>query len=202
MSLKNAHLVGTGADYVRQDGTTDLGVGMYNDVSRGPVVENVTVEGFNMGILAPSHDNWQMSNIHPCTTSDIHIEQATLQSRVLDMNNVTFGDLAGTAVSGNEGQRQNVVMNADNTGEQPFWFLMTDQVSLDGQGLYYDQQAASHVPLTSDLHGDSRAPVPTEFVGLTNHQLQDQYGTSFGGEVTPADAQSADMVVWWCGGPG
>ncbi len=197
LSLKNAHLVGIGAPYVRQDGTTDLGVGidMYNDVSRGPgVVENVTVEGFNMGILAPRHNEWQMDNIHLRNTTDLHIEQVIGASRVLTMNNVTFGDLIGTAVAGNEGQRQNVVMKADDTAEQPFWFLLTDTVSMNGQGLYFDQQAANYVPMTQDLRGDSRAPVPTEFVGLTNQQLQDQYGTSFAGEITPDDAQTAPWL--------
>ena len=200
LSLKNADIVGIGAPYVRQDGTTDLGVGidMYNENSRGPgVVENVTVSGFHMGILAPRHGEWQMSNVHLRNTTDLHIEQATIESRTLDMTNVTFGDLSGTAVAGNDGQRRNVVMKADEAGIQPFWFLMTDTVSLNGQGLYFNEQAASHVPLTEDLREDSRAPVPTEFVGLTNQQLEDTYGTSFGGEITPADAQT---VSWLTGG--
>ncbi len=198
LSLKNSRFVGIGDPYVRQDGTTDTGVGidMYNSVSRGPgVVENVTVEGFNMGILAPRNGAWQMSDIHLRNTTDLHIEQATMEPRTLDMTNVTFGALAGTAVAGNEGQRQNVVMKADNAGQQPFWFLMTDQVSLNGQGLYFDQQAATHVPLTAELRGDSRGSVPTEFVGLTNQQLQDTYGTSFGGEITPTDAQTVSWLT-------
>ena len=201
LSLKNAEIVGIGAPYVRQGGTTDLGVGidMYNDVSRGPgVVENVSVEGFNMGILAPRHNGWQMSNIHLRNTTDLHIEQATGAHRVLEMSNITFGDLAGTAVSGNEGQRQNIVMQGSNSDvEQPFWFLMTDTVTLDGQGLYFNEQAASHVPLTEDNRSETRVPAPAEFVGLTNQQLQDRYGTSFAGEITPEDAQS---VSWLSGG--
>ena len=200
LSLRNARLIGTGAPYVRQDGTTDLGVGidMYNSVSRGPgVVENVTVEGFNMGILAPRHESWEMSNIHLRNTTDLFIKQATISSRTLDMTNVTFGDLAGTAVAGNEGQRRNVVMEGNDVGEQPYWFLMTDRVSMNGEGLYYNEQAASHVPLTPELREDSRAPVSAEFVGQTNQQLQQRYGSSFGGEITPADARS---VSWLSGG--
>ena len=200
LSLKNAHLVGIGAPYVKQGGTTDLGVGidMYNDVSRGPgVVENVTVEGFNMGILAPRHNEWQMDNIHLRNTTDLHIEQAAGVSRELTMTNVTFGDLAGTAVAGNEGQRQNVSMLGGDAVEQPFWFLLKDTVSLNGQGLYFNEQAASYVPMTQALHGDSRAPVPEEFIGLTNQQLQEQYGTSYAGEIIPADAQT---VPWLSNG--
>ncbi|HBE67333.1 MAG TPA: hypothetical protein DDW52_04215, partial [Planctomycetaceae bacterium] len=201
LSLKNAEIVGIGAPYVRQGGTTDLGVGidMYNDVSRGPgVVENVTVEGFNMGILAPRHNGWRMDNIHLRNTTDLHIEQATGTHRVLDMTNVTFGDLAGTAVAGNEGQRQNVAMNAfDSDTEQPFWFLMTDTITLNGQGLYFNEQAADHIPLTAQKNSESRAPVPSEFVGRTNQELQDRYGTSFAGEITPADASA---VPWLSGG--
>ena len=201
LSLKNAEFVGIGAPYVRQGGTTDLGVGidMYNDVSRGPgVVENVSVEGYNMGILAPRHNGWQMNNIHLRNTTDLHIEQATGTNRVLELSNITFGDLAGTAVTGNEGQRQNIVMQGSNSDvEQPFWFLMTDTVTLDGQGLYYNEQAANHVPLTEDNRGEARIPAPVEFVGLTNQQLQNRYGTSFAGEITPDDAQA---VSWLSGG--
>ena len=198
LTLRNAHLIGIGDPYVRQDGTTDLGVGidMYNEVSRGPgVVDNVTVEGFNMGILAPLHGEWQMSNIQLRNTTDLHVEQATIESRTLDMTNITFGELSGTAVADNEGLRRNVVMKADGSGNQPFWFLLSDSVSLNGQGLYFDEQAASHVPLTAELHEES--PVPTEFIGQTNQQLLDTYGTSFGGEITPTDAQA---VLWLTGG--
>ena len=52
MSLKNARLVGTGAQWVQNGGTTDTGMGidMYNDVSFGPgVVEKCLDRGLQHG---------------------------------------------------------------------------------------------------------------------------------------------------------
>ncbi|MCR9197394.1 MAG: G8 domain-containing protein, partial [Planctomycetaceae bacterium] len=202
LSLKNARIIGTGAPYVQNGGTADTGVGidMYNEVSRGPgVLENIQVEGFNMGILMPRHDSWSVSNVSLSNTTDMLITEARAAARQLDMNNVTFGSLDGTAVAGNEGQRQNVVMQADLEADaaQPYWFLLENRTTLNGQGLYFNQQAASHVPLETLDNGSLIAPVSSEFVGQTNQQLQDRYGTSFGGAITPADATP---VSWVSGG--
>ena len=199
MSLKNARLIGTGAPYVQNGGTADTGVGidLYNEVTRGPgVIENVTVEGFNMGILAPRQDHWQLNNIELRNTTDMLITEARQAARQLEMTNVRFGDLQGTAVSGNEAQRRNIVMDADleADGHQPYWFLLSDRITLNDQSLYFNEQAANHIPLTELDQSQLVAPVSNEFVGLTNQQLSDTYGTSFGGAIAPADAVSVDLV--------
>lgn len=198
LSLRNARIVGIGAEYVRQGGTTDLGVGidMYNEVSRGPgVVENVTVEGFNMGILAPRHDEWRMSNIQLRNTTDMLITKGSIAERSLVMDDVTFGDLQGTAVEGNENLRQNVVMDGEGDEDQPYWFLLTNRVSMNGQGLYFNEQAANHVPLAGENQCHYRVQIPAEFVGKTNQELHDRYGTSFGGAIIPQDATTADFLT-------
>ena len=199
LSLKNARLIGIGATYVQNGGTADTGVGidMYNEVTRGPgSIENVTVEGFNMGILAPRNDAWTMSNVRLSNTTDMLITEARQAARTLTMSNVTFGSLEGTAVAGNEGQRRNIVMQADleADGHQPYWFLLSDRITFDGQGVYFEQQAADHVPLVTLDQSQLVAPVSNEFVGLTNQQLQDTYGTSFGGAITPSDATASSFI--------
>ena len=193
MSIKNARIVGIGAPYVQNGGTADTGVGidMYNEVSRGPgVIENVTVEGFNMGILASRHDHWMLTNLTLRNTTDLLITEARAASRQLEMNNIRFESLADTAVADQAGQRQNIRMQANiEPDSQPFWFLLKDRITLDGQAIYFNEQADSFSP-TGELH----PLVPNEFEGLTNAELFDRYGTSFGGALIPADAQQVDFI--------
>ena len=197
MSIRNARLIGTGAPYVQNGGTADTGVGidMYNEVSRGPgVIENVSIEGYNMGLLAPRHDAWRFSNLDLRNTTDMYIAEPLQSPRSIDMTNVTFGSLAGTAVAGNESQRQNIVMApGDDSGFQPYSFLMPDRITFDGEGIYANRQAANQVALQSEPD-ETIVSIPGEFIGLTNQQLQDRFGTSVGGAITPANARSESFI--------
>ncbi|MEM7313922.1 MAG: hypothetical protein AAF497_12295, partial [Planctomycetota bacterium] len=199
MSLKNARIIGIGAPWQQFGGTTDTGVGidMYNEVSRGPgVLENITVEGFSMGILAPRHDDWTVRNLDLKNTRDLYFAQPRAAGRTFDMDGVTFGSLDGTAVAGTQNQRQNITMRAELEADsfQPYWFLLPDRVSLNGQGLYFEQQAGDFV-LLQELDPEGLiVPVSQEFVGRTNQSLMDQYSTSFGGALIPSGASASAMV--------
>ena len=206
MSLTNSRLVGVGAPYYANAGTTDTGVGldMHNDISRGPGrIENVTIEGFNMGLMAPRSDDWRLNNLQLNNTTDILIREVVHNHRTLDMNDVRFGSLDGTAVADQAANRRNVVMMSDFESNhfQPFGFLMTDRISLNGQQLYFNEQAADHVPTAGEIAADP-GPVPPSMLGLTNQQLVDRFGTSLGGAITPADALPADFLTgrpcWQC----
>lgn len=199
MSLRNARLVGIGAPWVQNGGTADHGVGidMYNEVSRGPgVIENVSIEGYGVGLLAPRQDAWTVNNLQLANTTDLYINESRQSPRTLDMNNVTFGSLDGTAVQDTAGQRRNVVMRAETDGDgfQPYFFLMRDRIQLNGQSLYFNQQANDYVPVESVDPEASVAPISPEFAGQTNQQLWDRYGTSFGGALLPADAMTVGFV--------
>ncbi len=198
MSIKNARLIGIGAPYVQNGGTADTGVGidMYNEVTRGPgVIENVSIEGFNMGLLAPRQDTWQLNNVRLSNTTDMLIKEARQAPRDLQMTDVTFGSLEGTAVAELAGQRRNIVMSADFDADahQPFFFLMSDSITFNGQQLYFDEQAADFVPITQQIEHET-VRLPEEMIGQTNQQLKDRYGTSFGGAIAPADAASVEFV--------
>ena len=201
MSLKNARLIGVGAPYVQNGGTADTGVGldMYNEVSRGPgVIDNVSIEGFNMGLLAPRNDSWRINNLDLRNTTDMLITEVRQGARVLDMNNVTFGSLDGTSVAGNDAQRQNIVMQADFDADahQPFFFLLSDQITLDGQQIYFNEQAPNFVPLEQQIEHEG-VRIPEALIGATNQTLMTNHGTSFGGAITPEDVT---QVSWLSGG--
>ena len=197
MSIRNARLIGTGAPYVQNGGTADTGVGidLYNEVSRGPgVIENVSIEGYNMGLLAPRHDHWKFASLDLRNTTDMLITEPLQAPRSIEMTDVRFGELAGTAVAGNESQRRNLVLSpGDDNGYQPYSFLMPDRITFDGEGIYANRQGANRVPLPQ-LPEESIAPVSSEFVGLTNSQLLSRYGTSVGGAIIPAGARTASFV--------
>ena len=85
--------------------------------------------------------------------------------------------------------------NLEADSGQPYFFLMPDQITLDGQGLYFDQQAANHVLLTDFDPNDLLVPISNEFLNRTNQSLFDQYSTSFGGVITPASATTSGMIT-------
>ncbi|MEO0562823.1 MAG: hypothetical protein AAF125_11970, partial [Chloroflexota bacterium] len=84
------------------------------------------------------------------------------------------------------------------------FFLMLDRITLNfspynGMGLYYPQQAADAVPMTLENASyrdmDEIVSVPAQYVGITNAELQQQFGMSFGGALLPADAAPAPGIV-------
>ena len=198
MSIRNARLIGVGAPYVPNGGTADTGVGidMHNEVTRGPgVIENVSIEGFNMGLLAPRQDAWQLNNVQLSNTTDMLITEARQAPRELQMTNVAFRSLDGTAVADQADQRRNIVLSADfeTDSHQPFFFLMSDSITFDGHQIYFAEQAADFVPMAQQIAHEA-IRLPNEMIGQSNQQLRDRFGTSFGGAVIPDDATPLDFL--------
>ena len=201
ISLRNAEVVGIGAPWVLNGGTANVGAGLDlgTEISRGSGrIENVTIEGFDMGFVAPRNDQWTFENMTFRNTTDMLIQEPQLGPRTLTMSNFVFGGLEGTAVAGNSGSRRNIVMSAEfeGAGMQPYFFVLPDRITLDGKGIYYTQQAADHVPLDEHPEG-SLEQIPATYINRTNQQLQSRFGLSFGGALLPNDAQS---VGWLEGG--
>ncbi|MEL7497620.1 MAG: Ig-like domain-containing protein [Planctomycetota bacterium] len=204
MSLKNSEIIGTGEPFVNQAGTTNVGVGLDlgNDISRGSGrIQNVTIEGFGLGMFAPRNEQWVMDNLNLSNTTDVLITKTTLSPRTLTMSNINFGSLDGTAVSGTENQRRNIAFLANpeftEFDGQPFAFLMPDQITIDGQQIYADYQNANYVPLPEAPDSNDLADVPSSWVRRTNQQLQNQIDMSTAGNITPAGSQT---VSWIDGG--
>ena len=207
LSLKNAEIIGIGEPFVDQEGTTDVGVGLdlANVISRGSGrLENVKIEGFSMGIMAPRNDQWVMDNVSLSNTTDMLIKEPRLGPRTMTMSNFTFGSLDGTAVAGTANQRRNLAFGSvdfTDGSAQPYFFLLADRITLDGQGLYSNNQAGNFVPLTEVPDGNPIEEVPEEYVGLTNQQLKNQYGLSFGGAIIPDNHQRKGWLTGGVVGP-
>ena len=201
LSVENARLIGTGAPFVYNGGTANTGVGLDlgTEVSRGPGrIKNVSIEGFNMGLVAPRHDQWTLDQLNLKNTTDILIQEARQAPRTLTMSNINFGQLNGTAVADQRSKRRNIALQPsfEALGYQPYWFLMPDRITLDGQGIFFNQQRANFTPLPSqpDLE-DPIEVIPDRYIGKTNQQLFDQFGLSFGGALHPDNAKKASFVT-------
>lgn len=198
MNLKNARILGIGAPFVYNAGTANTGVGLDlgTDITEGfGRVEAVSIEGFATGFVMPRNEQWDIKNLNLKNTVDLLIEGARLFPRTLHMENVTFGDLSGTAVAGSDSQRRNVRMRSalDDPTNQAFFFLLPDYITLNGQGLYFEAQAANFVPAPTRTEEFS-TDVPANYFGLTNQQLQDLAGLSFGGVVAPSNSTQNPLM--------
>ena len=156
LSLRNADIVGNGDPFdhnLFQTAAIGVGVDFGNEVTQGPGrVENVRVTGFELGVIAPRNGAWTMSDLYLANTTDLLIHGTREEFRTLDMTNIEFGALDGTAVAGREDARQHVVMQAwfAGLGEERKFLFSQDRITLDGQGLYFDIQAADAVPVTQE----------------------------------------------------
>ncbi len=203
MSVKNSLIVGIGAPFILDGGTANSGVGLDQgtEITNGSGrIENVTIEGFEMGYVVPINDQWTMTNLTLRNVTDMLIAAPRQSPRTITMSQVRFEALDGTAVAGRTG-RQNIRLMAEfeDTGFQPFWFVMPDRITIDGEGVYYNQQAADFAPYTFPPE-ETILPIPSGYRNRTNQQLQDSYGVSFGGAILPADARRVDYVTnGWVG---
>ncbi|MEM8671955.1 MAG: G8 domain-containing protein [Planctomycetota bacterium] len=203
LSIRNAEIVGISAPYryFANGVNTGVGLDMGNFVTRGPGrLENISIEGFKMGMLVPRNDQWVLDNLTLKNSTDMLIEEPRSSARTLTMSNINFESLDGTAVQGDAANRKNIQMRPGDFGlgaGQPYFFVLPDQITLDDQQIYWNIQDANHVLLPEVPDGNLQFQIPQAYAEKTNQQLQDMYGMSFGGNLIPEGAQ---MVNWIEGG--
>ena len=199
VSLRDVRIVGIGAPFVLDRGTMNAGAGLDQgtEITGGYArVENVSIEGFEMGYVMPRNDQWVIENLHLANVTDLYVTEPRLGPRAITMNDITFGPLAGTAVEGRESERRHLHLEPDISPDryQPYWFVMPDRITIDGQGIYTLEAQANEVPLPEQPpREDVIVRPPSGYVNKTNAQLQAAYGVSWGGTIPPQDAQS---VAW------
>ena len=205
LSLRNVRAVGIGAPFVHNLGHTaavGVGVDFNNEVTNGPgKIENLTIEGYEMGFLMPRHGAWTINNLLLKNVTDMMFHEMVQEPRNMPMTNVTFGSLDGTAVAGRDNARRNIAldMHFDTFSTDPNFLVYPDTITLNGREIYFDQQHANFVPYGSqfdvDMLEDSTVPFNRAYLGKTNAQLMSDHGVAFGGELMPADAVSDARIV-------
>ncbi len=205
LSLRNARVIGIAAPFRHNLGQTaaiGVGVDFNNEATSGPgFIENVTIEGYEMGFLAPRQGNWTISNLTLKNVTDMMVHEMIEAPRTMPMTNITFGSLADTAVAGRDSQRRNIVldMHLDSFSPDPNFLVYPDTITLDGRKIYFDQQRPDFIPygelFDEDIIEHSNVPFNRGYLGKSNQQLMDSYGVAFGGEVLPADAVSDSRII-------
>ncbi|MEM7797689.1 MAG: G8 domain-containing protein [Chloroflexota bacterium] len=202
LSVRNARLIGIGHPFDHNLGqTAAVGVGLdiNNEATFGPgAVENISIEGYEMGFIGPRHGNWTVNNLDLSNVSDILLHEPIVAPRSILMTDVEFGSLDGTAVAGQDGQRQNIAfeLELDYAFSDPYLMLAPDTVTLDGRELYYNQQRPDYVPYPEGFEvefGD--AELDPAYIGKTNQQLWETFKQAVGGELLPTDAQRDSRIV-------
>lgn len=205
LSLRNVRAVGIGAPFVHNLGhtaATGVGVDFNNEVTNGPgTIENLTIEGYEVGFLMPRHGTWRINNFLLKNVTDMLFHEMIAEPRTMPMSNVVFGSLDGTAVSDRANTRRNIVLDMyfDNFSNDPNFLVYPDTITLDGREIYFDQQRADFIPYGDEFDIEildfSNVPFNRDYLGKTNQYLMDNYGVAFGGELLPADAVNDARIV-------
>ncbi|QDT69920.1 G8 domain protein [Planctomycetes bacterium MalM25] len=172
------------------------------------IYENLDIEGFQVGVNPSPNGRVTIDGGRFANRTDIYLGVPRQDHRRLDIiGDVRFDRLvSGSPLSVG---RQNLVASNDTRifeDSSPHFFLYYDQIILNygeytGQQLYREEQQASVVPIPQQpevvFPEGANNLIPSEYIGLTNAQLQSIYGASFGGVVPPdgANDAAADGIV-------
>ena len=207
---RNARIVNA-PDQVGEDGM--LVSNVYNLGEH--VYENVTIQGFETGLTPSPNGTVSIDGGTFANETDIYLMYPRQNHRTLDIRgDIAFEDLPSDS-NLNEEQRQNIVGSSDtrilvDTSDE--WFLYYDQITLnfgdfEGQQLFHSQQVADFVPFSEQPEqvtpDDPGAPIPPEYLELTNAEMQQQFGASLGGVVATSDSVDTpdDGIVGLIGTP-
>jgi len=152
-----------------------------NAVTNDIMYDNLTVSGYRIGILMPLRGTSVVNGGQYNNAKDIYIRTSgnrniliTGFSQSPEITMAVETNLAGSEIAYYFGQD----------------IVMLDFGPFDNKRLYYPEQATSAVPFPSAIDG-----LPTEYVGLTNQQLWDQYGVALGGAVAPAGSYTVPEIT-------
>ena len=198
------------------DGSGDTGFDAAdNFYNRGThQYDNLLIEDYEIGFSAPRSGIIEVKDGYFNNTTDFYLnEPRQLGRRIRFAGDLSFGDRAFGMVEGERIPRNYFEMDpelapaADSANEH---FLLDDQVLLDfgpyrNQQLYFFEQSADHVLFNESpeqLTPDDPGPtVGEEFIGVTNAEIRNRLGKSFGGALAPDDARELDRISGLVGSP-
>ncbi len=171
------------------------GVGLRGNGSTYSVALNSPdIEGFRYGVIAPppagttSITDGTLRNVYDVTITPAQKFNVGDGNQVVTINGNTFLPLSAASAGGLT--QYDVVYTSNFNLAQPNMAQLYDHavgsfssVTVDGQQLYYDEQASDFIPFPTAL-----PTVPTAYVGLTNAEIYSRYGLAIGGAVAPAGA--------------
>jgi hypothetical protein len=154
-----------------------------NTATKNNVYENLTVSGYFAGIQPARKGSTIIIGGTFNNVQDILINTAVLEDRNILIDGVPANTTIATVVDTNE------------FGGSGSTFFVKDRILLNfgpypNQQLYFATQAASYVPFPA-----LRPDVPSQYIGLTNQQLWNQFGLALGGAILPGNVYTAPGIV-------
>ncbi|HMO85353.1 MAG TPA: G8 domain-containing protein, partial [Lacipirellulaceae bacterium] len=185
-TIRNATLVGNMNSF--------RGTGIAaNHITHNILYENVHIEGFEKGIVAPPRRYNRISSAVINATYGIYVEGAHDTLRTLD---IAIGIIFRTATP--EQLRYQPQFRVYMSGRVDLKFrslesiLAADRIRLVRNFsilsvYYFPEQSSEYVPFTA---ANTNGYVPDSYLGLTNQQLRQRFGVSLAGEFPAYDAIS------------
>lgn len=172
--------------------------------SENVTFENAHVEGFAWGMTAPRRGDVQilggyLNNLENILISSIDQspeldKPVAVQRHHVLVRDTEFGKLPARGLRGRT-QKEVILTNWFQVSECTFrHVLLSESVVLDygefhNQRVWYALQSPDAVPFP-----EAHTALDPDWVGLTNEELQRHAGVTFGGAMTPAEAESTDRV--------
>ncbi|MEM0943340.1 MAG: G8 domain-containing protein, partial [Pseudomonadota bacterium] len=216
LTFENIDVIGTGQDF-------SVGVKLDQfDNENDITLRNLQIDGFDVGLAAPRQGQGLIDGAQiVARTTDLRIIMPDGTPRDLTIRNVEFLDQS--LIFGDLSEREHVGMSAANDlglagglfGDEEGFFdepnllnvppiFLPDRIiyeTAEGEvlGLYFDLQDPTFIPVVRG--GELARFVPEELVGLSNRELQDQFGFSAGGEVSLATSAPSFLSGGYAGTP-
>ncbi|MEM7113463.1 MAG: G8 domain-containing protein [Chloroflexota bacterium] len=155
--------------------------------------ENTIIEDFDIGFDMPRNGIIGVHNGRFSNRINFRITEVRNVARQLSLSGDIILDRS-SLFAGQNGWHillePDFTIDDDDNRSELHHFLLNDSIilnfgSFSQQTLYFDEQAADFVPVPQAGGG-----VSNQYVNKTNQQLQNQVGSSFGGTLLPADAQT------------
>jgi len=189
-TLKDVTVIG---NHSRPSGT---GFGR-NDVTNNMTYDNVTVDGFEVGISVPVNRATVINNgrFHAIRAIEIRGAQDTI--RTVDINgDPEFSTLTKSQLQGKT--QYDVYLSGEislkNRDIETYFspdIVRLGTVRFQDRQVYYHKQAANAIPFPS---ATSPSWLPPELLDKTNLEIWSQYGIAPGGIVAPADAVQVERI--------
>lgn len=162
------------------------------------IYENLHVEGWGIGLAVPLEGSQRIEGGYYDNKKNILISTPFGPGRTIEINKVRFGTSSGK-------EQWNILMGSNFSNhfghgpgprginlifEPNATFLQ--EVSYEGQQLYYPEQASDYVPFKPGVVAPRN--VPRELIGKTNQEMWEKYGLALAGMVAPRDAHTAPGI--------
>ncbi|MEO1417320.1 MAG: G8 domain-containing protein [Bacteroidota bacterium] len=164
------------------------------------IYDNATVEGFATGMIVPRQGSITINCGTYSNQTNFVITEPVQTGRDLLIDGIsTSSHPSFPASSYVEIEMSNDFSNP--LDRHPLYFMFADRMVLNygnyiNQRLYFDEQDGSFIPILPGYEQSIEGQIiPSQFVNLTNQQLQNSYQMSFGGAVQPAHAVAVSGIV-------